>query len=396
MQVGPLPRHERSRSILADESGAIAVIAALAMVGVVAITGLAVEYGAAVSQKTKLQKALDAAVLAGVSSSGSAEALSSVVGGLSKDAKIAIAKNVFAANKANLPPIDGAQFRFEDEVLVGNASAHIDTALLQVIGIPRIDIGAQANATSSYVREPLCFMAMHPTRKHTLELDGAVSVIASDCHIYGNSNNVDDVVDPHTAQNFLVGKSVQAVGFGHHELQNVTPPLEHAPELIPDPLASLPIPPAGRCDFTNIVVAGGSRTLMPGFYCGGLKITGGATVTFAPGLYSISGGKFIVTDSDISGSGVTVSLADSAVQLMWTRSKIRLSAPKLDQLSRHRHDGRSRRSRPCARCLNCRPSRCCLSSEWRIQLVEYWYAVDHCKMDGMDRRWRLLDRRRHD
>ncbi len=79
---------------------------------------------------------------------------------------------------------------------------------------------------------------MHPSRKHTLELKDSVSVYAPDCNIYGNSDHVDDVVDPHTPDNYLTGKTVQAVGYGHHYLQNVKPPLEHAPEILKDPLAA--------------------------------------------------------------------------------------------------------------------------------------------------------------
>ncbi|MBL4758684.1 MAG: hypothetical protein JKY32_13940 [Rhizobiales bacterium] len=40
-------------------------------------------------------------------------------------------------------------------------------------------------------------MAMHPTRKHTLELKDSVSVIAPDCNLFGNSDYPWDVVDPH-------------------------------------------------------------------------------------------------------------------------------------------------------------------------------------------------------
>lgn len=319
------------QAIVANESGAVAVIFALALVTLAGTAGMAVDYSVALSKETMLQEALDAAVLAGVATNGSAEKLSGRAGGPAEDERLNIANSFFETNRAELPHVDSIAFQFEGDILSGHASAHVETSLLQVLGIKTIDIAVVSKATSAPTRAPLCFMALHPTRKHTLELKDSVSVIAPDCHIYGNSDNFDDVVDPHTLENFLVGKSVQAIGFGHHYLQNVSPPLEHAPELIPDPLAAMAMLAPVGCDQNNIVVSGGARFLNPGSYCGGLTISNGAVVTFSPGLYTITGGKFVVSDAEISGDEVTISLADNGVEIEWTNSTIRLSAPKTGQ-----------------------------------------------------------------
>lgn len=319
----------RWRATLANESGSVAIVFALCLVVLMGTAGAAVDYGTAFSKKRTLRSALDSAVLAGVSAAGSAETLSTVVGGLTNAEKLKIAKSTFEANRSKLQIVDDSSFQFVGETLVGRAKTHVDTALLGVLGITVLEISEESKATSAPRREPLCFMAMHPTRKHTLELSDSVSVIAPDCHIYGNSNNYDDVVDPHTPQNFLVGKSIQAVGYGHHYLVNVTPPVEHAPELIPDPLANLAMPVGGACQHTRMAVSGGARTLNPGTYCGGLTINNGAVVTFNPGLYIVSGGKFIVSNAAISGDDVTISLADSVSVISWSASTIRLVAPKI-------------------------------------------------------------------
>lgn len=315
-------------SFPSSSSGTVSVLFAIGIVALVGIAGSAVDYSLTAWRKAKLQEALDAAVLAGVSDRGDAEKLSGVDGGLTKGQRIEIAQVFFDGNKSSLPNVENVSFLYEGDNLVGRASIKVDTYLLRVVGFKKLDVNILASAASAVTREPLCFMAMHPTRKHTLELKGSVSVIAPECNIYGNSEHEDDVVDPHTPQNFLVGKSVQAVGYGHHFIANVTPPLEHAPELIPDPLSGLALPVATACDFTNMVVDGTSTALNPGTYCGGLAINNGAVVTLNPGLYVISGDTFEMNGSEVAGSDVTVALADTNVKLDLQNSILRWSAPK--------------------------------------------------------------------
>lgn len=315
-------------SFPSSSSGTVSVLFAIGIVALVGIAGSGVDYSLTAWRKAKLQEALDAAVLAGVSDRGDAEKLSGVDGGLSKGQRIEIAQVFFDGNKSSLPNVENVSFLYEGDNLVGRASIKVDTYLLRVVGFKKLDVNILASATSAVTREPLCFMAMHPTRKHTLELKGSVSVIAPECNIYGNSEHEDDVVDPHTPQNYIVGRSVQAIGYGHHFIANVTPPLEHAPELIPDPLSGLALPAATVCDFTNMVVDGTSTALNPGTYCGGLAINNGAVVTLNPGLYVISGDTFEMNGSEVAGSDVTVALADTNVKLDLQSSILRWSAPK--------------------------------------------------------------------
>jgi Putative Flp pilus-assembly TadE/G-like len=310
-----------------DRSGSIASIFGLSLAVLLGVGGLAVDYGRITWKKNKTQEVLDSAVLSGVSGTGSAMELSGVVGGLTNEQRIAMAQTYFGASRRLMPDIDDISFAYEGEELVGRASAHVTSALLSVIGFPRFDMKIESRATSNQSRGPLCFMAMHPTRKHTLELKGSVSIVAPDCNIYGNSDNTDDVVDPHTSSNYITAKSVQAIGFGHHYIENITPPLEHAPELIADPLASLALPAPGPCDHTSMTVPAGAATLNPGTYCGGLTISNGAAVTFSPGTYIITGSAFVVDDAQIVGDGVTIVLADDRVKLFWTGAKLRISAP---------------------------------------------------------------------
>jgi hypothetical protein len=327
--------HKRAgklRELASDSSGGFAVTFAVAAVVLAGAAGFGIDLARISSVRSSVQQSLDAAVLAGVAYSPGAKALSGVSGyGVTNADRIETAVKYFESDTDNMAAVSSKSFTFEGDVLVGRATARVETTLLAVLGPKFADVAQIAKATSGPFRAPACFLAMHPLRKHTLELKDSVSVIAPDCNIYGNSSHPDDVVDPHTAENFLVGKSVQAVGYGHHYLPNVTPPVEHAPELIPDPLADLAIPAAGACQFTNTKLTGGVHALNPGVYCGGLTVEGGAVVTLKPGLFNLTGGDFAVNNATVKGDGVTVSFATPDVHVNWTGATIRLSAPKSGQ-----------------------------------------------------------------
>lgn len=266
--------------------------------------------------KSQLQTAIDSAVLAGVTSS-TIEAN-----------QIAVAQRYFDKNGAGAVDEVSVSFTRDRKALIGTASGVMNTTLMRIVGVQTTPVTARAKATALISREPMCIMAMHPTRKHTLELKDSVSVIAPDCHIYGNSDHYNDVVDPHTPHNYLVGRSVAAVGGGHHYLVNVTPPVEFGHELIPDPLSHIPTPTGGSCLQTNYTVSGGTLTLPQGKYCGGLKIKSGADVTLEPGgTYYVSGGTFEIESSALTGDQVTIVLTDAAARLQWEDATVRLKAP---------------------------------------------------------------------
>ncbi len=287
----------RFSTFRASESGNVAIIASISLVAMLGVGGAALDYSQASSIKTAYQAAMDSAVLAGIT-------------GLSEDSdKIEKAEKFFDQNHPDGGTMKGLSFDYSDEVLKGSVTITVPTRLLKIINIDTIDVKVNSAATSKTLRVAMCVMTMNPTRKHTLELNGSVTVNGPDCNIYGNSNHPYDVVDPHTTQTFLTGKSVQAIGYGHHFLENVTPPLSYAPELIPDPYADMTIPVAGSCDFTNKQVAA-------------------STVTLNPGTYIIAGATFDVENASVTGEGVTIILADDQANLELQNAELRLSAPK--------------------------------------------------------------------
>lgn len=306
--------------LIADRSGNYAMIFGLVFTTLAGAGGMALDYGYAFNQQSRLKNALDAALLGAMAQKHT------------KEEQVAYAHDLLSANlfgvKAQILDVDIQPGDGEDWVLSGTISARMETSLLKIVGIEDVNItttaGVVRGAQTGY---PLCIMAMHPLRKHTLEMKGQVSLYGEKCHIYGNSNHVDDVVDPHTPHNFITAASVTAVGYGHHYIQNITPPLEGSVNVIPDPYLTKTLPTIGSCTVTGKEIDGETVTLNPGTYCNGLTISDGANVTLNPGVYVVTGDSLTVEESTLQGTGVTLYLADRHAEFEVSESTIRLVAP---------------------------------------------------------------------
>ncbi len=123
-----------------DRRGTTAIILALAFIPVLGIVGAAIDLTRAHIVKTRLQGAIDAAVLAAASS-----------GELTKPQRIAKAESVFAANfpadelgNAGAPSITID----DDGKIVGTANADLGTSIMSALGFDSMDVSADAEAYS--------------------------------------------------------------------------------------------------------------------------------------------------------------------------------------------------------------------------------------------------------
>jgi hypothetical protein len=300
-----------------DQIGNTAILFSLSAAVMIGGGGAAIDYANTLRIQSEVEATLDAAVLAGVGSS------------LKDDLRLLTAQTYFKQYQKESGVTYDVAFQIENGNLVGKVIGDVPTTLLGVLGVKSMPVNARSVGVSGEALEPACFMAMHPTRKHTLELKDSVSVTAPDCNIYGNSNHFDDVVDPHTTQNYLTGKFIAAIGGGHHYLANVTPPVEFGTRLVPDPLSNLDVPAPGTCLQTNFKVSGGSMVLPQGHYCGGLTLESNAHVTLEQGgTYFISGGAFSISSATLLGEDVTIFLTDASAKVAWQDAVVRISAKK--------------------------------------------------------------------
>lgn len=305
------------KNYLTCSSGQVALLMSLSVVAVLGASGAAIDYGNAAMTASKLQSLVDSAAIAGVSTT------------LIQAKQVGFAEAFFYANRGQQFANYKVNFAVDGRNLKGTASGTVTNTFLNILGINTVDIGVKSLATAAPALEPICVMAMHPTRKHTLEMKQSVKIYAPDCNFYGNSTDTDDVIDPHTSQNEMTGKYIGTIGGGHHYIENVHPQPFYGTERVADPLSGLAISAVGSCTQTNFIISNTTTTLPEGRYCGGLKITNGAKVTLQDGgTYQISGSSFQILNSELTGKDVTIILTDAGANINWQNSVITLAAKK--------------------------------------------------------------------
>jgi hypothetical protein len=137
----------------------------------------------------------------------------------------------------------------------------------------------------------LCVMALSPSNNKALHLDKSAAITANGCSVYSDSShNIGLTVDNSASIHADVTCSVGGI----KQIGTIVPAGITDCAVVPDPLLDRAPPNVGNCDFTDKVIVSGVALLLPGRYCGGIKISGNATVAFAPGTYIISDGPFQV------------------------------------------------------------------------------------------------------
>lgn len=138
------------RSFGRDRRANIAVLFALALLPILGFVGAAIDYTIANKQRTKLQEALDLALLAG--SAAGKQALDS---GASTSTAISAAQTaatqVFVGNSSSIVSQLDATFAMSGLKLVGSgtATASMPTTFTKVIGYPLLNLRVTSNSSSS-------------------------------------------------------------------------------------------------------------------------------------------------------------------------------------------------------------------------------------------------------
>jgi hypothetical protein len=147
------------------------------------------------------------------------------------------------------------------------------------------------------------------------------------CSVFSNSKDKAGIVVADSA--LIDAETVCSAGGIDGKGNFARPPTTDCPP-IADPLANRSPPDVGACQFNKMEIKKDSKTLNPGVYCGGLKVTGGATVRLSPGIYIIQGGKLVVDQgASLEGDDVGLYLSgkDSSLEFGY-QSTISLAAPK--------------------------------------------------------------------
>lgn len=296
-----LPAHLMLKRFSNERSGSVMVIFGLTVSVLALLTGAGVSYSSVAMVKAGTQTALDAAVLAGAMLPIS-----------TKDGdRIAAAQGVFQAQLSKVSS------RFSQPptptfTILGSGTSELAVEGRAVTQATNLFSSLTASATipvSAYSLarkkpgKPVCAYALDAFDNGAVDLNGNVSVNLN-CPLQANSSG-------RAAVRAVGGATVNAlstsvVGGASAGASAFTPAVTTAAPSLNDPLASLVFPNVGACAPLSGVSIKSNTTLDPGTYCGGLDVSSGAKVTMNPGTYIIKDGTFKVSNSTVTGTGVTL------------------------------------------------------------------------------------------
>ncbi len=308
-----------------DESGQTLVLAAVMLPVLIASVGMAIDVGYAFDYRQRMQMAADSGALAGAYALDASASITS--SDLAATVAIDTAQNGFTNGTGGVtvtvcrPGVDLTcpttyTYTSPDKAVKVTISQPRPTFFSRVLGFTSWNVGVSAVAasgTSSGGASPSNFVILSPNQKGAFTDSGGSSVTV-DGKIEINSSAGDAL---------KTGGAIIANGGvfinGGYDISgggSIGPslPTTGAP-VIPDPLASLPVPTPHGTTYTGadaIVTGGVTKTVQPGIYPDGLKIDGKSNVTMAPGEYFFPNKDFIISDATVTGDGIFMYTAGAA------------------------------------------------------------------------------------
>ncbi|MGD0721503.1 MAG: pilus assembly protein TadG-related protein [Roseiarcus sp.] len=300
-----------------DRRGNVGLLFGLLAVPMTIAVGVSIDYGMAAGARTKLQSALDAAVLAGAAASSAQ----------TQTASIAVAQHVFTADTSDLNAGASASFSFDASGdLNGTASYSLIRFFGGLTGGGSTSVGVVSEASAS-AGSPVCILLLSTTIFKSLQVNSGANINAPTCELDSDSLAT-KVASFNSGSNFsfsklcLAGAVVSANG-------GISPNLVLGCTTATNPfVGKLPAPPSTTCQYpSQNYNSAGSITLNPGVYCGGLHFNAAETVTLNPGVYVIQAGGWIVDGGSWTGTGVTFYFPDTSNIQFNSGMTMTLSAP---------------------------------------------------------------------
>jgi Flp pilus assembly protein TadG len=290
--------------LAASRSGSIAIVTAVATPVVLAGLGVAVDYGTLAMKLTQLHELADSAAI------GGAKELA-LAGSSEQSIKSIVTRYIEQAGKSGVT----------STLVIDRKAGTLNVTLeeiwtpffAQVLDASVTPIRAQATATL-VGSSSICILTLDGSASSALHLDKEARISANGCAVYSNSTNAEGIrLDFNSS---VAAALVCSAGGVKAKTTAVNPaPTTDCPPA-DDPLASRKEPLFKGCDFTGFKISAGSKTLEPGTYCGGITISGTASVVFDSGSYTIKDGPFKLANSaKIAGEHVGFYLAGDATTI---------------------------------------------------------------------------------
>jgi hypothetical protein len=186
-------------------------------------------------------------------------------------------------------------------------------------------VGAAASTALAGGSNGSGVIVLHPSQEGALSMTGKAAIRVPARAVYVNSSHNSAIRTVGTA--VLDTPTLYSVGgwsFGGRSGCTGTTTRTSVP--CDDPCAGLAIPStSGMAAAAALSLSGGNVTLSPGYYAGGIQITGNTNLTLNPGVYHI-GGNFRLTSGNIQGDGVTIIMHQGAMDIAGS-SGLQLSPP---------------------------------------------------------------------
>ncbi len=291
-----------------SEAGQALLLMALSMVVLCGFAGMGIDMGYLRYTREHMQAATDSAALAGASELG--------YGDVTAAAKADASTNGFTDGvngtkiTVNNPPLSGPNQGNPNYVEVLLAQQQ-PTFFMKLFGINSEMVSTRAVAYEGI--SGACVFALNPSVSSAFVVNGN-SNFSADCGILDNSDNSTAAL-VQNGGGCLSAKYIGVVGqFKDNSSCAPSPTPQTGVAPFSDPLSFLQPPTVGSCDYQSVSITGGSPTLYPGVYCGGINISGGSTyVTFSPGTYIINGGGMSISGgANVYGNGVTFYLTGTS------------------------------------------------------------------------------------
>lgn len=298
--------------------GKVVVLVALCLTGMVGVVAIALDGGVLLDDQQQLQAVADAAALAAASDlyvNYPTNQGADPKGTAAQSAQTVATANGFenATNgttvTVNIPPKSGTfsgQAGYAEVIIQYNQTRYFSN----IFGSGAIAVEARAVARgmqNPYAKAAILLLdpssagAFNDTG-NGLTVTGAPILINSSSSQAAELSGNALVTAP---QMKIVGN--YTIGGGNASINST---VSTGVTATPDPLAKLPLPVASSLSVERtslLSLAGGSSTLQPGVYNGGIALSSTASVTLQPGIYYLNGGGLNISgQASLSGSGVMI------------------------------------------------------------------------------------------
>jgi Flp pilus assembly protein TadG len=323
-----------------NQRGGVVVLFALMMPVLMGLSAVAVEYAGLAKRRAELQRAADAASIAGVNQFKLANADDAGAVRIATATAQAQARN----NGGATPQVTAAVIGNRTGVQV-SVSESVPLSMGKLINMPTVDVAVRSTAKLAGTTR-LCLLALDPLAAGAFHMESGARVTATDCSLYSNSLSAAGI----QGESLAVATALSACSAGGYAGSgaNFTPPPATGCPALRDPLADREAPPVEPCLILPLIlnpvaallapddkrygvnVVSTRTTLRPGTYCGGLHITKGGNVTLEPGVYVMKDGPLVVDKhATLTGSNVGFYFTGLTTGLLFDqKSTISLTAPK--------------------------------------------------------------------